>query len=311
MTEKPKAPRNKTIVLTEKEIEKYSKRAVVLRKSVELGEITNKTAHGDFFEAAKFLPQKFVDLLFLDPPYNLNKNFNGLKFTRKKIDEYSEYLEKIIEAVLPFLKETATVYVCGDWRTSISIPLVLEKYFKIRNRITWEREKGRGSKKNWKNNTEDIWFATVSGKYYFNADAVKLKKRVIAPYRNENGEPKDWSESKNGMFRMTFSSNVWTDISVPFWSMPENTEHPTQKPEKLLAKLILASSRKGDFVFDPFLGSGTTSVAAKKLGRRFFGIERDKKFCALAEYRLEKAETEKEIQGYADGVFLERNYKLG
>ena len=307
MTEKKKAPQNRTIFLSEEEIAEYSSRAIVPRGKLSLDEITNKTAIGDFFEIAKLLPGNFVDLLFLDPPYNMYKNFNGKAFTKKTFSEYAEYLEKIFEAVLPALKKSASVYVCGDWRTSISIPLALEKYFKIRNRITWEREKGRGSKTNWKNNTEDIWFATVSDDYYFNAEAVKLKKRVIAPYRDENREPKDWSKSKNGMFRMTFPSNIWTDISVPFWSMPENTEHPTQKPEKLLAKLILASSREGDYVFDPFLGSGTTSVVAKKLGRKFFGIEQDKKFVALSEYRLEKAESDKRIQGYEDGVFWERN----
>ncbi len=311
MTRTEKAPRNRTIFLNEREIGKFSARAIKIKRKVSVERIENKTALGDFFEIAKMLPENFVDLLVLDPPYNLNKNFNGYKFTKKNSAEYSEYLDKIIRAVLPVLKKNASIYVCGDWRTSISIPLVLEKYFKIRNRITWEREKGRGSKKNWKNNTEDIWFATVSNDYYFNAEAVKLKKRVIAPYRDENGEPKDWRESKSGMFRMTFPSNIWTDISVPFWSMPENTEHPTQKPEKLLAKLILASSPENGFVFDPFLGSGTTSVVAKKLGRRYFGIELDEKFCALAEYRLGKADTEKEIQGYREGIFYERNYKFG
>ena len=89
--------------------------------------------------------------------------------------------------------------------------------------------------------------------------------------------------------------------------MPENTAHPTQKPEKLIAKLILASSNKGDVVFDPFLGSGTTSVVAKKLGRKYVGIELDKTYCAWAEKRLETAESEPTIQGYTDGVFWERN----
>ncbi len=89
--------------------------------------------------------------------------------------------------------------------------------------------------------------------------------------------------------------------------MPENTAHPTQKPEKLMAKLILASSNPGDVVLDPFLGSGTTSVAAKKLGRRFLGIEIDEEYCCLAEKRLERADADRSIQGYADGVFWERN----
>ncbi len=89
--------------------------------------------------------------------------------------------------------------------------------------------------------------------------------------------------------------------------MPETTDHPTQKAEKLIAKLVLASTNLGDFVFDPFLGSGTTSVVAKKLGRRYLGIELDEEFCLLAERRLELAESRNEIQGFADGVFWERN----
>ena len=89
--------------------------------------------------------------------------------------------------------------------------------------------------------------------------------------------------------------------------MPENTAHPTQKPEKLLAKLILASSDKDDMVFDPFLGSGSTSVTAKKLGRRYLGIEQNERYCVWAEKRLEMAEKDRTIQGYKDGVFWERN----
>ena len=176
----------------------------------------------------------------------------------------------------------------------------------VRNRITWEREKGRGALANWKNASEDIWFCTRSANYVFNVDAVKLKRRVIAPYR-ENGEPKDWEETDDGSFRFTHPSNLMTDLTVPFWSMPENTDHPTQKPEKLIAKLVLASTREGDIVLDPFLGSGTTAVVAKKLGRRFVGIESNENYCCLAARRLELAEQDKSIQGYVDGVFWERN----
>jgi site-specific DNA-methyltransferase (adenine-specific) len=89
--------------------------------------------------------------------------------------------------------------------------------------------------------------------------------------------------------------------------MAENTAHPTQKSEKLIAKLILASTQPQDFVFDPFLGSGTTSVVAKKLGRRYLGIDLDEEYCLLAEHRLERAEQESTIQGWVDGVFWERN----
>lgn len=258
-------------------------------------------------DACQYLPDAFVDLLFLDPPYNLNKAFNGRKFKKGSQEQYAAMLDEWLTPLVRLLKPTASVYICSDWNACGAIQTVAAKYFTIRNRITWEREKGRGAKTNWKNCSEDIWFCTISDEYTFNVDAVKLKRKVMAPYTKENGEPKDWDREKAGDFRLTAPSNLWTDITVPFWSMPENTDHPTQKPEKLLAKIILASTNAGDVVLDPFLGSGTTSVAAKKLGRNYIGIEQDEAFCCLAEKRLEMAETDKSIQGYHDGVFWERN----
>jgi len=153
---------------------------------------------------------------------------------------------------------------------------------------------------------EDIWFATRSNRYIFNVDDVKQRRKVIAPYRVD-GKPKDWEETDDGNFRDTYPSNFWDDISIPYWSMPENTDHPTQKPEKLFAKLILASSNHGDLILDPFAGVGTSCVVAKKLGRRFIGIEKEPEYCALIEKRLEVAETDSSIQGYHNNVFWERN----
>ena len=89
--------------------------------------------------------------------------------------------------------------------------------------------------------------------------------------------------------------------------MPENTDHPTQKPEKLMAKVILASSNPGDLIFDPFAGAGSSLVTAKKLGRHFIGIEQSLLYCAWGQYRLNKANNDSHIQGYADGVFWSRN----
>lgn len=257
-------------------------------------------------EVVPNLPSAFVDLLVLDPPYNLHKTFNGHRF--KKMDEraYEQWMEEWFVPLLRVLKPTSSVYICSEWQTSGIVQRVCGRYLTVRNRITWEREKGRGAKRNWKNASEDIWFCTVSDSYTFNVDAVKLKRRVIAPYR-VNGQPKDWQEIGGEKFRLTHPSNLWTDITVPFWSMPENTPHPTQKPEKLVAKLILASTNQGDVVLDPFLGSGTTAVVAKKLGRHFVGIERDEEYACYALKRLALAEHDQEIQGYVDGVFLERN----
>jgi len=159
---------------------------------------------------------------------------------------------------------------------------------------------------NWKNNTEDIWFCTKSAQYYVDVDAVKLKRTVLAHYRLV-GRPKDWRREENGNCRLTYPSNIWTDVTVPFWSMPENTDHPTQKPEKLIAKLILASSRKGDVVFDPFVGSGTTAVVAEKLSRRWCGVDLSTEYLCWALKRITAAAKDSSIQGYVNGVFWERN----
>jgi site-specific DNA-methyltransferase (adenine-specific) len=268
----------------------------------------NITVCGDAFSILPMLEANTFDLLFADPPYNLNKKFGDKTFKEKDQDAYETWLDSWLQMCSHLMKPTASVYICGDWRSGTAIQRAASKYFKLRNRITWEREKGRGAKRNWKNATEDIWFFTMSEDFTFNLDSVKQRRRVIAPYR-ENGKPKDWSESEAGNFRDTHPSNIWTDISVPFWSMPENTDHPTQKPEKLLAKIILASTNPGDLILDPFGGSGTTAVVAKKLGRDFVTIESDEEFCLLAAKRLELAETNQSIQGFEDGVFWERNSK--
>ena len=304
---KQRAPRNRTLTLSSGDISNFRNRLVKINKPVSLKDIENKTIHQDIFEALDYLPDSFVDLVFVDPPYNLNKTFNVISFKEMDSEKYEQWLDSWISKLIRILKPNSSVYICGDWKSSGAIFNVARKYFQIQNRITFEREKGRGAQNNWKNCSEDIWFCTLSDIYHFNVDAVKMKRKVIAPYKDQNGNAKDWEESDNGKYRITYPSNIWTDITIPFWSMLENTDHPTQKPEKLVAKIILASSKPNDMIFDPFLGSGTTSVVAKKLGRRYVGIEIDEQYCCLAEKRLNTIENEKNIQGYSGGVFWERN----
>lgn len=295
------------MTLSDDELVRYKASLAKLDSPARLDRIQNRVFCQDIFTALPNLPDRSIDLMFADPPYNLTKNFNDRKFRKTSVDNYAEWLDSWLSLTSRILKRTASIYICGDWRSSAAIQRVGEKYFISQNRITWEREKGRGAKSNWKNCSEDIWFFTVSEDYYFDVDAVMVKRQVIAPYTHRNGEPKDWSETENGRFRVTHPSNLWTDLTVPYWSMPENTDHPTQKPEKLLAKIILASSRASDLVFDPFNGSGTTTVVAKKLGRQYLGVEIDETYCCLAQKRLEIADADRSIQGYVDGVFWERN----
>jgi len=304
---KVRAGRNRTLTLSTAERERYRRDLIRISEPVDINTIENKIVNQDIFEILDFLPTNFVDLLILDPPYNLDKTFKSTSFKKKSIHKYAEWFESGLLGLLPTLKTNASVYVCCEWYSSTAVHLILEKYFKVRNRITWEREKGRGAKRNFKNTSEDIWFATVSDDYVFNVEDVKLKRKVLAPYTDTNGEPKDWQVSSEGQFRLTHPSNLWNDITVPFWSMPENTDHPTQKPEKLLAKLILASTNRNGFVFDPFMGVGSSPVTAKKLNRKFLGVEIEKEYCLLAAKRLHLAELDTTIQGYSDGVFWERN----
>ena len=307
MDKKERASNNRTLTLNSEEIDFLKANLVTSKNINETKDLLNKTLNGDVNEMLKFLPDEFADLIIIDPPYNLTKNFNGMKFNSRSENSYDEYLGTWFPEVCKKLKPNGSLYMCGDWKCTASLQRAIEKELTIMNRITWQREKGRGAKSNWKNGMEDIWFAVKNpNDYYFDVESVMMKRKVLAPYKIE-GNPKDWDESEEGKFRLTYPSNFWDDISIPFWSMPENTDHQTQKPEKLYAKLILASSKEGDVVFDPFLGSGTTSVVAKKLNRKYCGIELNEEYCLWAEKRLKIADTDKSIQGYSDGVFWERN----
>jgi len=309
MSEKIRAGRNRTLVVSEPEKKVLAEKLIKLSNysSVDKKDIINKTILGDLLDVIDKIPKEIADLIVIDPPYNLSKDFNGYKFKSLSNDEYLKYLRSWFPKVVSILKPNGSLYLCGDWKCTSALQKVMEENLTVINRITWQREKGRGAQSNWKNGMEDVWFGVKNPKdYYFDVDSVKIKRKVIAPYKVD-GKPKDWEETDEGNFRITYPSNFWDDISIPYWSMPENTDHPTQKPEKLIAKFILASCPEDGLVFDPFLGSGTTSVAAKKLGRHYFGIEMNEEYAVWAEKRLENVEDDDSIQGYVDGVFWERN----
>lgn len=307
--EKIRAGRNQTLTLSEEERVQLSDNLFIPEKNERLAteKILNKTILSDLFDVLDYLPESFADLIIIDPPYNLSRDFHGFKFKATDSERYSDYLRSWFPKIVRTLKPNGSLYLCGDWKNTSVLQQVMSEHLTVLNRITWQREKGRGAKRNWKNGMEDIWFGVKNpDDYYFDVEAVKMKRQVIAPYK-KNGKPKDWQETDEGNFRLTYPSNFWDDISIPFWSMPENTDHPTQKPEKLIAKLILASCAPGGTVFDPFLGSGTTSVVAKKLNRNYLGVEMNREYALWAEKRLLQCEQFPQIQGYFDNVFWERN----
>ena len=306
MTEKARANRNRTLTIAENEITTLEK-AIINADDLKKSFADNSVINADLFDCLDAIPNDYFHLIIIDPPYNLAKDFHGNKFSKLNTTSYEAYLRSWFGKVCDKLAPNGTLYMCGDWQCSLSMQKVISERLTILNRITWQREKGRGAKANWKNAMEDIWFAVKNPKdYYFDVEAVKMKRRVIAPYKVD-GKPKDWEQTESGNFRITYPSNFWDDISIPFWSMPENTDHPTQKPEKLYAKLILASTKPGDKIFDPFLGSGTSAVVAYKLNRNYVGIELNRNYCLWAAKRLMNATKNKVIQGYSDNVFWERN----
>lgn len=306
MTEKVRAERNRTLTVSASEIPTLEK-FILSVNDIKTSFADDSIINADLFDCLDYIPNGYFNLIIIDPPYNLDKDFHGKKFSSMKSDAYEDYLRSWFYKVCDKLAPNGTLYVCGDWKCTSSMQRVIEERLAVINRITWQREKGRGAKSNWKNAMEDIWFAVKNPKdYYFDIDSVMMKRKVIAPYK-VNGNPKDWEETDEGNFRITYPSNFWDDISIPFWSMPENTDHPTQKPEKLYAKLVLASTKLGDIIFAPFLGSGTTAVVAQKLGRSYCGVEINREYCYWAVKRLMNAIDNNTIQGYEDGVFWERN----
>ena len=306
-----RAPRNKTLTLTDDERQLLAADiadADALKGCATAADVAGKIVNADLLQVIGSVPDGMADLIIVDPPYNLRRRFGEMTFGRSTTESYETYLRSWFHDVCRKLRPDGSLYMCGDWRCTSAMQRVIEdEGLVIMNRITWQRDKGRGASANWKNAMEDIWFAVRDPQNYrFDTEAVKVRRRVRAPYRAE-GQPKDWEQTADGKFRTTHPSNFWDDITIPFWSMPENTDHPTQKPEKLYAKLVLASSREGDLVFDPFMGSGTACVVAKKLGRRYLGVELDREYCLWAAARLRAADADRSIQGYADGVFWERN----
>ena len=242
MEKKERAANNRTLTLEPNEIKHLRANLITVSNIESTKDFFNKTINGDTLEMIKYIPNEFADLIIIDPPYNLTKNFNGMKFNSRSDKGYDEYLATWLPDVCKKLKPKGSLYLCGDWKCTSSLQRALEKELVILNRITWQREKGRGAKSNWKNSMEDIWFAVKNpNDYYFNVEAVMMKRRVLAPYKVD-GKPKDWEEGEDGNFRLTYPSNFWDDISIPFWSMPENTD---RKVKNFMQNLYLLLPKKG------------------------------------------------------------------
>ena len=239
--------------------------------------MTQKIILGDCIIEMKKIKANSIDLIVADPPYGINyKKWD-------KFDDFLDFTEKWVKECFRVLKDNGSFYSFMGWSNVAEFKLLLDKYGTIKNWITWHRTKGRGSKTNYKSMKEEILFYTKGNKYTWNEQ--KMLKKHIFPYVKD-GQPRGWFTNEEGeKCRWTGLGNVWF-YTVPFWKMPEYAGHPSQKPVMMFERIILSSSNEGDIILDPFIGSGTTAIACKNIGRNFIGIELDPKYVEIANKRL-------------------------
>lgn len=232
-----------------------------------------------------------VDLVFADPPYNLSGNglhWKGNKtggdwymvneeWDRMTAPEYLQFTRKWIGGAHKVLKDGGSVYISCTFHNLSEVMMVLKQLdFKINNIITWQKTNAMPNmtRRVFTHSTEFVVWAVKGKKWIFNYEDL----RKMNPEKQKDGSLKQMRD-------------VW---QLPLVQGKERIRgkdnravHPTQKPEEMLRRIILASSNKGDVVLDPFVGSGTTTFVAKKLGRKWIGIEKDKKYFKVAENRME------------------------
>jgi site-specific DNA-methyltransferase (adenine-specific) len=251
----------------------------------------NTLYEGDSVEWLKSIESETVDLIFADPPYNIKKA-DWDKFESQ--EKYINWSMKWIEGAARVLKKTGTLYICGFSEILADLKHPSMKYFKDCKWIVWYYKNKANLGKDWGRSHESILHLRKSKKFTINIDDVRI------PYGRHTlkypSHPQaETSQYGNGGKR----KDIWTPhpqgakpkdiLEVPTTcnGMGEKTPHPTQKPEELLRKLVLASSNENDLVIDPFSGSGTTLVVAEQLGRQWLGCDLSHEYNEWAIKRLE------------------------
>lgn len=227
---------------------------------------------GDAIKILKSFPSESVDLICTDPPYNLGKDYgNNIDF--KQWHEYKEFTKSWVAESARILKQTGSFYVFMGVRFISKLFLILQDTgLHFNSWITWHYTQGMGRTKGYSPRHEDILYFTKSDKYTFNLDAIRIPQKYFRKRNNMSGaNPGD----------------VW-EFSHIHYSNPERLDHPTQKPEALMKRIVLASSNEGDIVLDPFVGSGTSCVVANILKRKWIGIDINPKYIEMSEKRMRK-----------------------
>lgn len=243
------------------------------------GDDTNRIYWGDCIEVLRRkVPLASVDLIFADPPYNIGKQFNGTADKWPSDEEYVEWCKTWLNLCLDRLSPSGSLYCMTSTQAMPYIDLFLRERVTILSRIVWHYDSSGVQAKSYFGSLYEPIVLCVKNpdKYTFNADdiAVEAKtgaQRKLIDYRGD--KPKLYNSKK-------VPGNVWYFSRVRY-RMPEYEDHPTQKPEALLKRIILASSNPNDLVLDPFGGTFTTCTVAQELGRRSVGIERDLEYVKI------------------------------
>jgi site-specific DNA-methyltransferase (adenine-specific) len=242
------------------------------------------------------LPDGVADLIIADPPYNLGKDY-GNDSDRMESAAYLEWTQAWVDAVLPKLKAGGSLYVFLTWRYSPEVFVMLKQRMTMINEIVWDRRVPSmgGSTRRYSSVHDNIGFFVNARDYYFDLDAVRI------PYD---------AQTKKARSRSIFVGAKWLELGYnpkDVWSVSrlhrehrERADHPTQKPLEIIERMVKASCPPGGLVLDPFMGSGTTAVAARRCGRDFVGFELNADYCKLIDQRL--AALEPAEQSAADNV---------
>ena len=239
-----------------------------------MDKIELKAICGDAIQEMKKIPDESVDLIVTDPPYNLNKNY-GKNQDNLEFDEYLQFSREWLTEAKRVLKKAGTIYVFMGMRYISYIYTILEKElgFTFNSWITWYYTQGIGKTKGFSPRHDDIlMFTKDSKKFTFNLDEIRIPQKF---YRSVNN------------MRGANPGNVW-EFSHMHYCNKNRQEHPTQKPEGLYERMILASSDIGNVVLDPFLGSGTCLRVCQHTGRNCIGIDLNAEYVEMAHNRLKE-----------------------
>lgn len=228
---------------------------------------------GDVLDRIKEIEDESVDLIVTDPPYNLNKNYGNTKDNLFHND-YIEFTRKWVKEAHRVLKKDGTIYIFMGMRYISYLYIILEEELgmEFNSWITWYYTQGIGKKKGFSPRHDDILMFNKSDKFKFNLDDVRVPQKYYRSINNMRGAN---------------PGNVW-EFSHIHYCNGNRKKHPTQKPEALFERMILASSNKGDTVLDCFLGSGTSARVCQQLDRNFIGIELNEEYMKIAKERLKE-----------------------